>query len=215
MSVGFNPYLAFNNQIYNPIAGKNNFYFNNPALLNSGTHTPSNFQKPTYPEITYKIYEKPKLPDEYVLGETKDGQRIIDKNNVRRGTMPIYTTRNSCPYEMRPNFDKNSLIINGNFDDFIQGGQGDCYLLSSIYSINHTNKGKNLLKNNIQYNKDGSITVTFPGAIKAKNGYEKEGQGDKCAITGKYTITPAICLWLTSSAIRPLTRFTGPIPLTV
>lgn len=131
-----------------------------------------------------------RLPDAYTLGPKQNEVRIIDRNNVRRNRNYFDTARNSCSSDMLPNFDKNSLKINGEFNDFLQGRQGDCYLLSSIYSINQSPKGAEALKKNIQYNEDGSITVTLPGAIKAKEGYQKEGNGEKCAITGKYTITP-------------------------
>ena len=45
------------------------------------------------------------------------------------------------------------------------------------------------MQKNVQHNSDGSYTVTLPGAVVARKHYVENGQGDKCAITGRYTIT--------------------------
>ena len=197
MNIGFSPYFAANAQIYTQRINKKEPETNTTVSSIDEMYMPRNltpkFSAVTYPQKTVKPKE-PKIFNDYILGETKDEQRIIGESNVRDCLVPIKGSRTDrladCSKNRIDLLDKNTLIINGEFNDFSQGRQGDCYLLSSIYSINNTKKGKEILKNNIQYNKDGSITVTLPGAIKAKKGYEKEGNGDKCAITGKYTITP-------------------------
>ena len=200
MNIGFNPCLTVNKQIYVQKKDKDSVSSYTPDFSTNEVITPTNNNQIPFINIPPQIYQlkkeskQPKVFNDYILGETKSGQRIIDESNVRDCLIPVRGSRTDrlvdCSRNKIHSLDKNTLIINGEFNDFSQGRQGDCYLLSSIYSINRTKNGQEILKNNIQYNKDGSITVTLPGAIKAKKGYEQEGNGDKCAITGKYTITP-------------------------
>ena len=81
-----------------------------------------------------------------------------------------------------------SVNCDGVIGDFRQSYiTGDCYLLSSLYSLSKTEKGAEILKNNIKKEKNGSYTVTLPGALIIKKDYAKMNK--KCCITGRYTIT--------------------------
>ena len=54
--------------------------------------------------------------------------------------------------------------INGEIDENVkQGGTGDCWLLTGVLALNSTEAGKQIIKNSIQSNPDGSVTITFKG----------------------------------------------------
>ena len=129
----------------------------------------------------------------YELGSEKNGVRIVDVDNVTVSTNP----ESSAPRDYNQNPDKyeeyrqNLEEENGLIDKFAQGKRGDCYLLASIEAIKTTKDGQEILKKNVQENPDGSYTITLPGAVVARNHYIEIGEEDKCAITGRYTITKA------------------------
>lgn len=128
----------------------------------------------------------------YPLGQEKSGNRIIDVDNVTESQ----STKSSgdglkCSPEQKEEYERNIQYDNDQIDDFRQGKRGDCYLLASINAIKQTKDGQDILAKNVQKNNDGSYTVTLPGAIAARNHYIQQGNEDKCAITGKYTITQA------------------------
>lgn len=59
------------------------------------------------------------------------------------------------------------LKINGKIDEpVIQGNVGDCWLLSGINALNSTDKGKEIIRNSIIPNDDGTVTVNFAGVQK-------------------------------------------------
>lgn len=81
-----------------------------------------------------------------------------------------------------------STISDGVIGNFKQSSKtGDCYLLSSLYSLSTTTEGKVILKNNIKKESNGNFKITLPGAIIVKKDYEKDNK--QCFITGIYTIT--------------------------
>ena len=95
----------------------------------------------------------------------------------------------------KPNqWNKPILSLNNNTSDgtighFKQSSQtGDCYLLASLYSISKTTVGAEIIKNNITKNKNGTYTITLPGAKMVKDDYENNNK--RCFISGTYTITP-------------------------
>lgn len=54
--------------------------------------------------------------------------------------------------------------INGMIDkNVIQGATGDCWLLSSVYSLSENEQGKEIIKESITVNNDSSVTITFKG----------------------------------------------------
>lgn len=127
----------------------------------------------------------------YELGEQQGAIRIIDVNSVSE---PIHSGSsapkdNQCSPDKIQQYKDNIEIDNDIIDDFRQGNRGDCYLLATLDSIRRTQDGQDILKDNVSQNSDGSYTVTLPGAINARNHYINQGDGDKCAITGTYTIT--------------------------
>ncbi len=60
---------------------------------------------------------------------------------------------------------KNSISdINGLIDEnTIQGATGDCWIISALYSLSLSEKGKEIIKNSIKVNDDNTVTVTFAG----------------------------------------------------
>lgn len=150
------------------------------------TTNPTTTTKPVSPKPPLSPYPRGEM---YKLGGLKDGARIVDKENVSEKA--LYSPKKQpCDYAKgKLEYEQGTKTINGEINNFMQAKRGDCYLLSSLYSIASTKNGKEILKKNFEYNNDGSVTVTFPGAIKAKEGYLKEGAGDRCLITGKYRIS--------------------------
>jgi len=54
--------------------------------------------------------------------------------------------------------------INGEIDqNTIQGGTGDCWVISTLYSLAGTEKGREIIKDSIKTNEDGTVTVSFKG----------------------------------------------------
>lgn len=128
----------------------------------------------------------------YELGPTDGRSRVIDVDNVSDPIHPGSSApkENACSPDKIQEYKENIEYNNGQVDDFKQGKRGDCYLLAAIDSIRRTENGQEILNKNVQKNSDGSYTVTLPGAVNVRNHYIQEGDGDKCAITGTYTITP-------------------------
>ena len=177
------------------INSRNNNSQTAPVLTDSNKPviTPPQTQaKPTEKPATQR--PKPNIvvvpsPPIYHLGKRQDDIRLINVDSVtekcRASSKPL-----PCDFAKgNPQMQANTASMNGEINDFMQGRRGDCYLLASLYSINSTKEGKKILKDNIEYNQDGSVTVTIPGAMKAKEGYLKDGETEKCFITGKYKIS--------------------------
>lgn len=139
-----------------------------------------------YPETKSKVNLEP-----YNLGEQQGATRIIDVDSVSEPQHPGSSAPkgNQCSPERIQEYRDNIETDNDIIDDFRQGKRGDCYLLATLDSIRRTKDGQDILKENVSQNSDGSYTVTLPGAINARNHYVNQGDGDKCAITGTYTIT--------------------------
>lgn len=59
---------------------------------------------------------------------------------------------------------KKSVNVNGEIDQAVaQGGAQDCWLIAGVLALNNTTNGKQILKNSISANQDGSVTVKFAG----------------------------------------------------
>ena len=111
----------------------------------------------------------------------------------------------------REKYDRNGNLIekhdfskvDGHFDTAYQIGKGDCYLLASINALSQTEKGQEILRQNVteSVNENGEkvYTITFPGAQIARdsliNGTGDVNMGrlpaDKVHIQGSYTVTEA------------------------
>ena len=121
----------------------------------------------------------------YPLGKLVNGERIIDADCVMEPFFPVN------PDYLKPNEEmiENNTITNGEINDFIQGAQrGDCYFLASLYALKSSEKGKKYIKDCIKYNDDGSVTVTFPGALKLKESND-ENDPSRNYVTGTYRIS--------------------------
>ena len=61
------------------------------------------------------------------------------------------------------------LKINGKIDENVIQGRdtGDCWLIAGINAINATDKGKQIIRNSIIPNQDGTVTVNFAGYGKS------------------------------------------------
>lgn len=63
-----------------------------------------------------------------------------------------------------PDAPANSSGVNGEIDEKVsQGGTGDCWILSGVLALNSSEAGKQIIKESITPNSDGSVTVTFKG----------------------------------------------------
>ena len=78
---------------------------------------------------------------------------------------------------------KRSVNVNGEIDQAVaQGGAQDCWLIAGVLALNNTTNGKQILKNSISANQDGSVTVKFAGvnaeyriSYEEMKLYDKEG----------------------------------------
>lgn len=131
----------------------------------------------------------------YHLGPRKGNSRIIREDSVRmteirNGRNPQITISDGkltvSSVSNNPNFLTSSA--DGYIGDSCQDRRGDCYFLASLNAIRNTKGGQALLKKNCRKNKDGSYTVTLPGANKIRKEYDKNGK--PCEVTGTYKITP-------------------------
>ena len=86
------------------------------------------------------------------------------------------------------NGDYNKINSDGVISNFRQGRIGDCYLLAGLSALASTEDGAKILKDNMKRNKNGSYTITFPGAAMVNEDYKKEGKISY--IKNSYTITP-------------------------
>lgn len=128
----------------------------------------------------------------YRLGNREHNTRIIGCESIstRIGSSYISSGLNPLVQYAQIIQNHNGIANPDNyFDTSNQGKRGDCYLLAEINGIRNTKNGQQILKQNIKTNPNGSITVTLPGAIKFRNECIKNGQGDKCEVTGTYYIT--------------------------
>lgn len=87
---------------------------------------------------------------EFKLSKTETSGRVVKTISVNDGKIL---------------YEKQSLKFNsdGKIDDTKQGSVGDCWLLSAVNSLKSTEQGREIIKNAITQNKDGSVTVTLKG----------------------------------------------------
>lgn len=128
----------------------------------------------------------------YHLGDRIANTRRIDVDSVMGGstgkTKPIKigNTTINIPVKDAPTTSNYSNTTDGYIGDSAQAKRGDCYLLAEINSIRNTKEGQALLKKNCKKNKDGSYTVTLPGAQAIRQSY---GANGNCQVTGTYSIS--------------------------
>lgn len=61
--------------------------------------------------------------------------------------------------------------VDGDFSDVKQSGEGNCWLVSSVYSLSQSKEGRQALNQDVKQNDNQTVTVTLPG-IKDANGKE-------------------------------------------
>lgn len=163
-------------------------------LSNSGDSSASTYIKGLMVEYETAKGTETKPTYNYTLGPRKGNVRIVDcdsistpqATNSRNDVNTLYNTFSG----LRQTIQNANSVANTNdgvFNSSAQGRRGDCYLLAEINAIRNTKAGQAVLKNNIKYNSDKSVTVTLPGAVKIRQQYAKEGK--KCEVTGTYRIT--------------------------
>lgn len=120
----------------------------------------------------------------YKLGPRSGNTRIIDTDSVLvknpRNRTGINSPNNNSPAPY-------SNTTDGFIGDSRQARRGDCYFLAEINAIRNTKEGQEFLQKNCKKNKDGSYTITLPGADKIRQEYARRGL--PCEVTGSYTIS--------------------------
>ncbi|WP_373531599.1 C2 family cysteine protease [Vampirovibrio sp.] len=104
-------------------------------------------------------------------GELTAAQANMKKNDIydervnvlNAGFKEIDTDENGLLTHSEIKSGLNIKMHDGSIDPFKQGGIGNCFLLSSINSVNNDKEGKDVLKKSIKNNGDGSYNVTFAG----------------------------------------------------
>ena len=138
---------------------------------------------------TKRDTKKPKKA--YQLGPRRGNVRQIGPESV----MTSQPQRTFNINGRRLTFTSNtpSSVYSDTTDNYIgdsrQVGRGDCYFMAEINAIRNTKDGQKILTQNLKKHKDGSYTVTLPGALKIKQRYE--AQGLYCEVTGTYHISKA------------------------
>lgn len=130
------------------------------------------------------------LKKQYHLGDRIGNVRYIDVDSVMEGkttkTVKIGNATINIPTQQNNQL---SDTTDGYISDSNQAQRGDCFFLAELNAIRNTKEGQQLLKNNCKQNKDGSYTITLPGAKAMREAYAQKGL--KCEITGTYTISKA------------------------
>ena len=143
---------------------------------------------------THKPQRKPKKNGSnqvfsYQLGPREGNTRIVGKDSVSTNMSASLSMifSHSEATNNTPSRTGKVSSSDGIVGSSIQGKRGDCFYLAEINAIRNTQGGQVILNNNIHKNRDGSVTVTLPGAIKIRQEYAAKGM--KCEVTGTYHIT--------------------------
>ena len=120
----------------------------------------------------------------YKLGSRSGNTRTIGTDQVLVKTPRTNNNGINSPNGITTPF---ADTTDGYIGDSKQAKRGDCYLLAEVNAIRNTKNGQELLTKNCKKNKDGSYTVTLPGANKIREEYAKRGL--PCEVTGSYTIS--------------------------
>lgn len=96
-------------------------------------------------------------------------EKVYGKNGLTDFTLPtkankIQNANAHAPILSNTNPTAGTGGVNGLIDEEVtQGNTGDCWLISGIYSLVSTERGRDILQSSIQNNNDGSVTVNFRG----------------------------------------------------
>lgn len=112
-------------------------------------------------EIVYKDGKIHKSTTYYTYNE--DGSTVVEAQTVGKNLLEKYDAEGniiSKSLELKYNSD-------GIIDDTKQGDERTCWLLSGINALRTTEKGREIIKNSIRQNDDGSVTVYLNGVNKS------------------------------------------------
>lgn len=131
----------------------------------------------------YPLYNKNALVDKMV----EDGTITVDTAKKIKAGASLFVIDNRAEMSsllnenhdiniteiigFKQNNNNKDIKVKANFNKQIeptfQGNQGDCWLLSDINALNRTDWGKNLIRNAIVPDTDGSggVTIKFPGSL--------------------------------------------------
>ena len=173
---------------------KNNIYDlrNLPEIKRDSAIVAKKFIPKPKPRKTNKPAAPQKYYD-YSLGPREGNTRIVGPDSVSTHRFTITHSQNGhfqiTPGQANTSSYQVENTIDNHFGTSGQGQRGDCFFLAEINSIRNTKDGQRILSQNVRHNNDGSITVTLPGAVAIRNQYCREGNGNKCEVTGVYCIT--------------------------
>ncbi len=134
-------------------------------------------------------------------GLPNEGIRYDKKGNIQERR--IHEIANTGALESVSQYDGNDRLVaqendfrlDNRFTTAYQGQTGDCYLLAALNSFSQTDKGQEILRNNITETVDENgqkiFTVKFPGAEKAAESLKNNLEPDKVYIKGSYTVSQA------------------------
>ena len=93
----------------------------------------------------------------------EDGSKASVETTIGKVSTVVYDPQGKVTSSfVRPLYDSN-----GEIGSTYQQDIGDCWLLSGINALNTTSKGKEIIKDSIKHNKDGSVTITLKGVNKS------------------------------------------------
>lgn len=104
------------------------------------------------------------IEDDYIKTFTynDDGSKSITTEDFIGTSTRVYdTTGNLVSKDVQYNYDSDGVI-----DDTKQRSIGDCWVLAGVNSLRDSAIGAQMLKDSIQQNDDGSVTVTLKGVGK-------------------------------------------------
>ena len=166
---------------------------NGVRTYSGGTNVPKE-DGPANIDMTVKKKGDPKKPPRvyaFQLGAREGNTRIIGPDSVSSeiSSIMLHGGRINGLSAIIPNRNNPSAhpsSSNGSVDASRQGQRGDCFFLAEINAIRNTNGGKKILDANLK-KRNGTVTVTLPGAVKIRQEYASKGL--PCEVTGTYSIT--------------------------
>lgn len=113
-------------------------------------------------------------------GKTEKDKKTVDTEYHNDGSKTV--TTDTIGRHIVEKYDKNEKLISkdivykyesdmggldGVIEDTYQGTAGDCWLLAGVNSVAQTPAGKEMIKNAIHKNDDGSVTITLKGVDRS------------------------------------------------
>lgn len=114
---------------------------------------------------TQIIYDKDGTKFDYTTQYTynDDGSKVVEVETIGKKVVTEYdSARNTISENPELKYNSDGII-----DDTKQKDEGNCWQLSGINALRVTEKGAEIIKNSIQQNEDGSVTVCLKGVNKS------------------------------------------------